>query len=91
MGDYMPAIRNSADLVNNFNEIIEFCDNYREPIFLTYNGQGKLAVMGIETYEEMNGRLELYQKILLGLNQIKNGETVPSEQMMEKIKQYAGL
>jgi len=87
----MPAIRNSADLVNNFNEIIEFCDNYREPIFLTYNGQGKLAVMGIEAYEEMNGKLELYQKILLGLNQIKNGETVPSEQMMEKIKQYAGL
>jgi len=87
----MPAIRNSADLVNNFNEIIEFCDNYREPMFLTYNGQGKLAVMGIETYEEMNGRLELYQKILLGLNQIKNGETVPAEQMMKKIKQYAGL
>lgn len=87
----MPAIRNSADLVNNFNEIMEFCDNYREPMFLTYNGQGKLAVMGIETYEEMNGRLELYQKILLGLNQIKNGETVPSEQIMKKIKQYAGL
>jgi hypothetical protein len=54
----MPAIRNSADLVNNFNEIMEFCDNYREPMFLTYNGQGKLAVMGIETYEEMNGRLK---------------------------------
>ena len=87
----MPAIRNSADLVNNFNEIIDFCDNYREPMFLTYNGKGKLAVMGIETYEEMNGKLELYQKILLGLNQIKNSETVPAEQMMEKIKQYAGL
>ena len=87
----MPAIRNSADLINNFNEIMDFCDNYREPMFLTYNGQGKLAVMGIETYEEMNGRLELYQKILLGLNQIKNGETVPAEQVMNKIKQYAGL
>ena len=87
----MPAIRKSADLRNNYSEISEFCHNYREPIFITKNGQGDLAVMGIEAFEEMNGRLELYQKILIGLSQIKNGETVPEEKMMEKIKQYAGL
>jgi len=87
----MPSIRKSADLRNNYSEISEFCHNYREPVFITKNGQGDLAVMGIEAYEEMNGRLELYQKILLGLSQIKNGETVPEEKMMKKIKQYAGL
>jgi hypothetical protein len=47
--------------------------------------------MGIEAYEEMNGRLELYQKILIGLSQIKNGETIPEEKMLNKIRQYAGL
>jgi PHD/YefM family antitoxin component YafN of YafNO toxin-antitoxin module len=85
----MPAIRESADLRNNYGEISEFCHNYREPLFITKNGQGDLAVMGIEAYEEMNGRLELYQKILIGLNQIKKGETIPEEKMMNKIKQYA--
>ena len=49
----MPAIRKSADLQNNFNEIREFCQNYREPIFLTNNGQGELAVMSIDVYEEL--------------------------------------
>jgi len=87
----MPAIRKSADLRNNYSEISEFCHNYREPIFITKNGQGDLAVMGIESYEEMNGKLELYQKILIGLSQIKNGETIPEEVMMKKIKQYANL
>jgi len=87
----MPAIRKSADLLNNYSEISEFCHNYREPIFITKNGQGDLAVMGIESYEEMNGKLELYQKILIGLSQIKNGETVPEEVIMKKIKQYATL
>jgi len=87
----MPAIRKSADLRNNYSEISEFCHNYREPIFITKNGQGDLAVMGIETFEEMNGKLELYQKIIIGLSQIKNGETVPEEKMMSKIKQYADL
>jgi len=87
----MPAIRKSADLLNNYSEISEFCHNYREPIFITKNGQGDLAVMGIESYEEMNGKLELYQKILIGLSQIKNGETIPEDVMMKKIKQYAAL
>jgi len=82
----MLAIRNSADLVNNFNEIREFCHNYREPIFLTNNGQGELAVMSIEAYEELTGRLELYQTIEVGLNQIKNGETISEEEMLEHIK-----
>jgi len=82
----MPAIRNCADLVNNFNEIREFCQNYREPIFLTNNGQGELAVMSIESYEELIGRLELYQAIEVGLNQIENGETISEEEMLEHIK-----
>jgi len=86
----MPAIRKSADLQNNFNEIREFCQNYREPIFLTNEGQGELAVMSIDTYEEINGKLELYQKILKSLNQIRNGEIITEEEMMRKIKKYAG-
>jgi len=87
----MPVIRKSADLRNNYGEISEFCHQYREPVFITKNGQGDLAIMSIETYEEINGKLELYQKILTGLTQIKNGETIPENIMMAKIKQYAGL
>jgi PHD/YefM family antitoxin component YafN of YafNO toxin-antitoxin module len=82
----MPAIRKSADLLSNFDEIREFCQNYREPIFLTNNGQGELAVMSIETYEELMGRLELYQAIEVGLKQIENGETITEEEMLEHIR-----
>jgi PHD/YefM family antitoxin component YafN of YafNO toxin-antitoxin module len=82
----MPAIRKSADLRDNYGEISTLCHNYREPVFITEDGKGDLAVMGIEAYEEMNGRLELYQKILLGLSQIKKGETIPEEEMMEYIR-----
>jgi len=82
----MPAIRKSADLRNNYGEISEFCHNYREPIFITKNGKGDLAVMSIETYEELMGRLELYQAIEVGLNQIENGETITEEEMLEHIR-----
>jgi len=81
----MPAIRKSADLRNNYSEISEFCHNYREPIFITKNGQGDLAIMSISHYEELIGRLELYQAIQIGLNQIENGEIITEEEMKEYI------
>ena len=87
----MPEIRKSADLRNNYGEISEFCHMYKEPVFITKNGQGDLAVMSIETYREIMGKLELYTKIQTGINQIKNGETIPEEKMMEKLRQYAGI
>ena len=84
----MPAIRDSADLINNFNEIREFCQNYREPIFLTNNGQGELAVMSIEVYEELIGRIELYHALQMGLEQINNGEVIEEKEMVEILNNY---
>ena len=84
----MPAIRNSADLQNNFNEIMEFCQNYKEPIFLTNNGQGKLAVMSIDVYEELVGKIQLYHALQTGLDQINNGEIIEEEEMMETRNNY---
>ena len=87
----MPAIRNSTDLVNNFNEIMDFCQNYREPVFLTNNGQGKLAVMSIEAYEELAGKLELYQLLDEGLEQEIQGKTRSKKEVMDSIKLRMGF
>jgi len=84
----VPAIRKSIDLVNNFNEIRDFCQNHREPIFLTNNGQGELAVMSIEVYEELVGRIELYHSLQMGLDQMKKGEVIEEEEMMEILNNY---
>ena len=56
----MPNIRSSAELRNQYNEISTFCHDYAEPVFITKNGKGDLAVMSIEAYEELMGRFELY-------------------------------
>jgi prevent-host-death family protein len=56
---FMPHIKSSTDLRNNYNEISRFCHESREPVFITKNGQGDLAVMSIETYEILNGKLEI--------------------------------
>jgi PHD/YefM family antitoxin component YafN of YafNO toxin-antitoxin module len=84
----MPVIRNSADLIHNLNEIREFCQNYREPIFLTNNGQGEFAIMSIETYEELVGRIELYSALQMGLDEIHNGDVIEEDEMMEILNGY---
>ena len=74
----MPVIRNSADLSSNYVEIADFCHKFREPVFLTRNGEGDLAIMSIETYEEMSGRNELYRLIQEGIDDIESMSSIPS-------------
>lgn len=63
-GAFMPTIKSSADLRNNYNEISTYCHNYPEPVFITKNGKGDLAVMSIEAYEELTSRLRKEWTIL---------------------------
>jgi PHD/YefM family antitoxin component YafN of YafNO toxin-antitoxin module len=81
----MPVIRKSADLRNSYSDISEFCHKYREPVFITKNGEGDLAVMSIETYEAITGRRELYRLLDEGLNDIKNGNVLSEEEMDKSI------
>ena len=59
----MPIIRPISDLRNNANAISEQCHSSQEPIFITKNGTGDLVIMGMETYELMEAKLELYAKL----------------------------
>ncbi len=83
----MPNIKSSTELRNNYNEISTFCHENREPVFITKNGQGDLAVMSIETYEALNGRLELYRLLDEGRAAVKAGKKRPLHEAMNDIKQ----
>ena len=82
----MPTIRASADLRNNYNEISTFCHEYSEPVFITKNGKGDLAVLSIETYEELCGKLELFKLLNEGANAEKAGRTRPFGEAISDIR-----
>jgi prevent-host-death family protein len=84
--DFMPVIRKSADLRNSYSEISDFCHKFREPIFITKNGEGDLAVMSIETYEEIIGRNELYRLIQEGIDDIENGNTLTEKEVLKNME-----
>ena len=82
----MPTIKSSADLRNNYNDISKLCHTYPEPVFITKNGKGDLAVMSIEAYEELTSRFELYGLIKEGLDDIADGKTKPFSNTMSDIR-----
>ena len=73
----MPTIKSSADLRKDYNGISQFCHTYSEPVFITKNGKGDLAVMSIEAYENLTARYELYDLINDGMQDIREGNTRP--------------
>jgi len=83
----MPRIQSSTDLRNNYNEISKFCRESREPIFITKNGQGDLAVMSMETFELLNGKLELYHLLDEGRTAAKADRTRPYQDVFRNIEQ----
>jgi prevent-host-death family protein len=82
----MPSIRPSSDLRNKYNEISDLCHKYEEPVYITKNGQGDLAVMSIETFERFMGEFDLFKRLLKGEDDIKNGRVKPYREVFEKIE-----
>ena len=82
----MPNIRPSTDLRNSYNDISAFCHSTCEPVFITRNGQGDLAVMSIDAYDEITGRKELYRLLDEGHQAVLEGRTQPLHEAMEEIR-----
>lgn len=82
----MPSIRPSSDLRNNYNEISNFCHKYNEPVYITKNGQGDLAVMSIETYERLVGKFELYKLLDEGMEAANNNKVRPFSEAFSEIQ-----
>lgn len=82
----MPSIRPSSDLRNNYNDISQFCHQYGEPVYITKNGQGDLAVMSIETYERLVGKFELYKLLGEGMDAMKKGRVRPFREALVDLK-----
>ena len=85
-GIYYAKIRPSSDLRNKYTEISDFCHKYSEPVYITKNGQGDLAVMSIETYEKLVGKFELYKLLNEGMDAIRNQKVIPAEDVFNKIE-----
>ena len=82
----MPVIRPSTDLRNKYNEISALCHSQMEPVYITKNGTGDLAVMSIEALDRITAQFELYRLIDRGFDDARNGRMMSLEESSRRIK-----
>ena len=71
------------------NAISERCKESREPIFITKNGYGDMVIMSMETYEKQIGLLEVYRKVMEGVEEMNAGKGIDGEEaFQELLKRY---
>lgn len=70
---------NASDVVNQLQE-------QREPMIITQNGEAKMVVQDIESYEQTQQTLALLKVLALGQGQIEAGNVVEASTAIEQIR-----
>jgi len=63
MGADMPHIHPATELKSNFAHLAKICQSENEPVYLTRKGHGDLVLMSLASFQQIQAKLELYQKI----------------------------
>jgi len=69
----VPNIRPIADLKNKTEEIISYCKETNEAVYITDDGVEDIAVVNLKEYEKQKTLLELYEKLWEAEIEIENG------------------
>ncbi|MBM6778627.1 type II toxin-antitoxin system Phd/YefM family antitoxin [Collinsella tanakaei] len=87
----MPKIISSSALRNGYNEVSDWCREHQEPVFVTKNGAGDLAVMDIRTYEQLVARLDLLKELAEGHRDVLEGRTHDAREGVGLLREEFGL
>jgi prevent-host-death family protein len=71
---YSTQIKPISYLKNHAAEITATLAETRQPMLITQNGEAKLVVMDVETFEEQEQTMALLKLLALGSRQIEQGQ-----------------
>lgn len=83
----MPTIVSSTRLRNEYNEISQVCHEQMDPVYVTRNGNGDLAVMSIEAYEALARRGQLVRELERGRADVEAGRTMPAAEAIRRLRE----
>ena len=81
----------STVLRNNYSEISEQCHVDSEPMIVTRNGNGDLAIMGVDSYEQLRARLDFYEFLMQGRRDAEEERVVSARDASLQLRQELGL
>lgn len=70
----------AAEIVRNMSE-------QREPLVITQNGEAKVVLQDIESYEQSQETMALLKILALGNRQIEAGKVEPAASVIQRLRQ----
>ena len=67
-------------------EIVRKLGEHREPLVITQNGEAKVVIQDIESYEQTQETMALLKILALGLRQIEEGKVLPAEDVIKQLR-----
>ncbi len=83
----MPKIMSSTALRNGYNDVSQWCHETQQPVFITKNGNGDLALMSIDAYERLVSDNETEYKLAVGRQAAKEGRTMSANDAIEALRE----
>jgi prevent-host-death family protein len=72
----------TAEIVRNLSE-------QGEPLVITQNGEAKVVIQGIESYEQTQEAMALLKILALGSRQIEEGKFQPAGDVVQQLREQS--
>ena len=84
---YSVQIKPISYLKANAAEIVRRLTEEREPLVITQNGEAKMVIQDVASYEETQETMALLKILALGNRQIEEGKIVPAADVIKRLRE----
>lgn len=83
---YSTQIKPISYLKANAAEVVRQLTKQREPLVITQNGEAKLVIQDVASYEKTQETMALLKILALGNRQIEEGKVVPAAEAIKRLR-----
>lgn len=83
---YSDQIKPISYLKAHAAEIVRNLSKEQQPLVITQNGEAKVVIQDIKSYEQTQETIALLKILSLGAKQIEEGKVLPAEDVLKSIR-----
>lgn len=80
-------IRSVSYLESHAAEVVRTLGEQREPLVITQNGEAKVVMQDIDSYEQTQETVALLKVLALGSRQIETGRVQPAAEVIARLRE----
>lgn len=67
-------------------EIVRNLAEQQEPMVITQNGEAKVVIQDIDSYEKTQQTMALLKILALGIRQVEDGDVLPANEAIKRVR-----